>query len=345
MYSHVWQKLRTTFQDGTYTETAPTCISGKTIINTATEYSYQSFDNIAKISSDTSLSLEDKIQMFNETPETYLWQSSKLSIPEIMLQEETLNTSLYEWVRTHISWSDGSNTFSTPYCDDTTLTLRAQISTSAQEIISSLEEKGCVRIYENQIYVMNAETELDATEILCLNNKGIGFLQKDTGEAIDPDDFTSVWKLSGNFDAKSIRVENLRADDITNGTLRLYDSEGSTTDGKILIFEGDAPSEIDANNDHNATVAITLDGIEVKLDNGGLFKVSREKGLEVLDAGSALAYGSLTDGSGLKINNAEVTKLSISQQQTFPQGKIEIIPMTVNSGGLTHTGIGFVRQV
>ena len=335
-FTHVWQKIKTTFKDGTTTETAPTCLSGKTIVNTATEYTYQTFDSLMKIPEGTTP--DEKANIFNTDSEKYEWQVQKKSIADIMdLENEAGGIGYYEWLRTHIFWSDGTSTYSTPYCDDTTRTLRTQINDRATQIINSLEGEGCVRIYENQIYVMNKASIEDSTEILCLNNQGIGFAKKEVGEDIDPNAFTSVWHLSGEFDAQKIRVYHLTADDITNGTFRLYDSAGNENDGKILIFEGDPPAEINPNDDHTALISLTLDGLVIKLTNGGTFSVTRQNGISVFNSGGEFVYGSSSDGNAFL-----ATKTIVEQQIDFGESLRGIVmEKTLNSK--THKGVGFIR--
>ena len=276
-------------------------------------------------------------------------QYCKSQMPDTNISEEEANKldwdyrkpdwsdGYYIWSRIETKWSIGDPTYSEIYCDQDALTLDSKIENRASEIISSLEDTGCVRLYDDKMYVLNSPDIDSATEILVLNQHGIGFAKKNAGEALEEDMFTSVWHLNGTFDAQSITVTHLSADDITNGVLRLYDTEDKQDDGKLLIFKGDVIASPDETTDKQAIVTATSDGLEIKFANGSLFQVSSTKGFNFINPSKEKVMYSSEDGTVIN-----VTKTKIVQQIDFGE-HLRGLVMERTNGTKLHKGIGFIK--
>ena len=261
----------------------------------------------------------------------------------------------YLWVRTVTQWADETEIqISDVYCDTDSMSLQNMINNEAMEIKNGLTD-GYVRILHNTIYLMNATTVEDSTEVIRMNNHGIAFakvpnpgdFQVDaaTGEINDNDPahpvFTSVWALDGTFDAQSIKVMNLTADTIKNGILRLYDTPDSAYDGKVLIFKGNPPAgDPNPEDDSTAVVTVSSQGINVKSADGGILNIGTEgvnNGIQIINPGGQTIFNITKEG-----HLVEMTKSKITQQLDLGDSLRGII-MEKEVNNKNHRGIGFIK--
>lgn len=312
---YIWQRIVKQFAGKIELEySEPVCVTSslKYVINVATQYCKSNMP-------DTNIP-EEEIQKLD-------WDYKK---PD-------WSDGYYIWSRVETQWSIGDPTYSEIYCDQDALTLNSKIENRAAELISSFEDEGCVRLFKDKIYVLNSPEIESATEILLLDKNGIGFAKKNAGEALQDDMFTSVWHLNGTFDAQSITVTHLSADDITNGVLRLYDTDNKDDDGKLLIFKGNVIASPDEDTDKQAIVAATSDGLEIKFTNGSLFQVSTTKGFNFINPAKEKVLYSSDDGTVIN-----VTKTKIVQQIDFGENLRGLV-MERTNGTKQHKGIGFIK--
>ena len=185
---------------------------------------------------------------------------------------------------------------------------------------------------------MNAANEDQSTEVLCLNERGICFAKKSKETPLDKAEYTSVWALDGTFDAQSINVINLSADNIKNGVLRLYDEKSNNETGKLLIFEGPAPATVDATYDERSIVEISSTGINVKLANGGQFLVDITNGFKIKNPMKDEVVSMAADGDSIAF-----TKTTILKHIDFGNDLRGLVMDRKTSDGKTHRGIGFIK--
>ena len=185
---------------------------------------------------------------------------------------------------------------------------------------------------------MNATDTLQATEILCMNENGIGFATKKAGDEIEAENFTSVWALDGTFDAQSISVVNLSADNIKNGVLRLYDENSNDTTGKLLIFEGPAPATPDDTYDHQAVVEVSSSGIHVKIANGAVFTVDISQGLKIKNPVGGDVVSMSADGTTINM-----TKTKVIDYVDYGENLRGMVMDRTTADGKKHIGLGFIK--
>lgn len=160
--------------------------------------------------------------------------------------------------------------------------------------VISLNEDG----QPNETYWMDAPTTAAATNVLRINQNGIGFSKN----GIDGP-YTNAWTIDGNLVASFITSGTMLADRIRGGTLEIG---GSGTAANGVIYVKNASGTIIAQIDKNG---ITINQGSINLGNGA-FKVTQNGvmtlngtsnsssiGCEVLSAGHAEIQGTLNVGS------------------------------------------------
>lgn len=254
------------------------------------------------------------------------------------LEKPLWSADYYIWSRIKTTWSSGAPDYTTPVCEQDIHTLNSIIEARTTEITDSLSNRGAVRIEEGHIFIMNQAEEAAATEVLCLDERGICFAKKAVGTTLDEANFTSVWHLNGTFDAQTVTVENLSADNVRNGVLRLYDTPADEHDGKILVFKGDVPATVDIDEDVNAQISLSSQGIEIKLDEGSVFSVNTEQGVKFINPNSEEVLSTTDKGTVITI-----TKTKITQYIDFGNFLRGIVMDRESLDGKRHQGIGFIK--
>ena len=252
-------------------------------------------------------------------------------------EQKPTDTDLYVWTRVINYYSDGTSKIAVAaYCDSLTKRLQDNITEKAKEITDGLQEKGVIRIFEDKIYSMNSNNPSTATQIIRISDNGIAFAKGNNlgwnpeTQNFETATWNSVWGIDGTFDAQSLTVINLNASEIQDGILEL--GRSAETNGKLNIY---------TTNGATPTIIADGSGITVNLENGGVAKITKDKGLVVTkgsNSDSDMVYGSNTNGDGFKTSILEVEK------EINHGAYIKEITMTVNDNGVTHRGIGFIAM-
>ena len=257
-------------------------------------------------------------------------------------KDKPTDASLYIWTRTRTDWDTGLITYSEPVCDTLTKQLQEGLVANGNRI-TQLSTLGFVRIFDNYIYLVNAEKMSDVRSGIAMGAGGIQFFKypgekpgdtdyvatawnEETNE-FDNVEYNSVWKLDGIMDLKALRVQNINASEIEDGTLTL---------GKTVNTEGHL--EVYKTNGTEPIVKIDGNGIEVKLVNGGWAKILDTNGITLVDANNNLVFGSDTN-----LDRFNMTKATITSELNF-DSKIIAQPVTLtDTNDVTHHGLAFVR--
>ena len=193
--------------------------------------------------------------------------------------------------------------------------MRNELEEATSKIWSALKE-GYVIYDEDKILVLDKIPKEQATNVIMINNGGIGFSNTGINGT-----FSSAWTIDGTFDAGQINVINLTADMIKGGTLKL---------GSILNESGKIELYDEANN---LIANVDKEGITVYCTDGTYVKLNPVDGFAGYNKSHQKIYWA--DGNEFHMNDAVIeNNLEIS-------GLIKIIPIT-NS---TNSGIGFVSMV
>ena len=307
---YIWQRTCTVYMDGTIVYGDPACVSTASIFITSVQMQYATSNSANEVPSDSSWSSKKPI-----------WEDG-----------------VYTWSRIETIWSDGQSTYSTPLCDLDAQSLQSSIDMKAQEIVNNIENTGSVRLHKNNIYIMNATEVNQATEVLSLNERGICFAKKDKSTPLEDAEFTSVWALDGTFDAQSIDVVNLSADNIRNGILRLYDEESNDQTGKLLIFEGPAPATATSDYDDDATIELSSKGLKVEFINGSTFSIDVTNGLEIKNASDTVIFSTAAD-----TNSTIITKTTILDYVDYGTNLRGAVMQRTTADGVQHKGLGFIK--
>lgn len=198
-------------------------------------------------------------------------------------------------------------------------TSEVRLQTSLEDATNSI--KGTMAnsyvIYDgNRILIVDTLPKEDATNVIMINNGGIGFSKTGINGT-----FSSAWTIDGKLDMQNIEVINLVADMIKGGTLKLG---GSTNSRGIMELYG-------ADN----SLAVTLDNesMTIMLTTGESVKLNPTVGLAGYDA------------NGLKIYWADGREFhqrkSVVEEEITIGGRLRIVPISTG----TNTGIGFVTLV
>lgn len=256
------------------------------------------------------------------------------------------------WVRTEISWSDGSTPdYEDMYLDQDALSLQTKINQASDTIVNDLEN-GYVRIYKNQILILSSEythEEMASGKVesmIVIGSQGIATYKKkiENGQIKNPitwdetaqqwkGDFSSTWQTEGIINAQDIQVRNLKAEDIQSGILTLkYDNNTEAKQGQLIVTDSAGATIVEANGDG---VIVHLTG---STNKGGSIKITKTKGLEAIAPGGAVSYGSSADNSAF---NAK--KINVEEQIDFASGLRGLVVKEKTIGGLKHKGIGFIK--
>ena len=144
----------------------------------------------------------------------------------------------------------------------------------------------------NEILIMDSNDKLTATNVIRLNQNGIGFSQSGYNGP-----FRSAWLIDNTFDASEINVINLNASSITGGTI----------DASVINVEN-----LDASN---LTVG-TLDASVIEIDNIDASKITTgtidASHLDISDINAGwITTGIIQDATGTNYWNLDTGEISI----------------------------------
>ena len=174
-------------------------------------------------------------------------------------------------------------------------------------------------IYDgDKILVVDSLPKETATNVLMINNGGIGFSNTGINGT-----FSSAWTIDNTLNMENINVINLTADLVKGGTLKL----GSNLNqyGQLEIYD-----------ETNSLIAeMNKDGLKMYGNDGSYILINNQDGFVGYDKNGNRIYWVEADSFHMK-------KSEIEEEITLC-GKMRYIPVTISSGGsITNDGIGLV---
>lgn len=164
----------------------------------------------------------------------------------------------------------------------------------------------------NEAYWMDAPTTEAATNVLRINQNGIGFSHNGIGGP-----YTNAWTIDGNLVASFITAGTMLADRIRGGTLEIGGT-GTAANGVITVknASGTVIAQIDKNGITIKQGSIDLGNGAFKVTQNGVLTLkgtnnSSSIGCEVLSAGHAEIQGDLNVGSEAQFTG-DVTMIDMS---------------------------------
>lgn len=177
--------------------------------------------------------------------------------------------------RTTVVYQNGTADHSTPFLTEDYQTVDDLRYIDASGILADMRGKNNIFYNADGFYCYDVNNEEDSKHRIILNHEGILFGVKEGSVWKD----TSVWGINGVFNAKTIEVNDLNAESITDGILTL----GNTSkDGELRIQDDAGANRIELNSQR----AIYY------LNNGGYVLIGKDIGIQVLDADNQIQFGS-----------------------------------------------------
>ncbi len=174
-------------------------------------------------------------------------------------------------------------------------------------------------IYDgDKILVVDSLPKETATNVIMINNGGIGFSQTGINGT-----FNSAWTIDGTMDMQQINVINLTADLIKGGTLKLGSRENES--GILEIYD-------EANN---LIGLMDKNGLKMYGQDGSYVLMNDEVGFAGYDRSDNKIYWASEDEFHMK--------KSVVEEEITLCNKLRFIPITITSGSTTvNDGIGLV---
>lgn len=196
-------------------------------------------------------------------------------------------------------------------------TLQNQLATATDQIWATLGNSYV--IYEgDKILVVDSLPKETATNVIMINNGGIGFSQTGINGT-----FNSAWTIDGTLDMQAINVINLTADLIKGGTLKLGSSLNQN--GNLEVYD-------EANN---LVATLNNAGFKVYLPDGSYVLMNPEVGFAGYDRNGNKIFWA--DYEQFYMKNGTIT------EEITLCNKLRFIPITINNGGtVVNDGIGLV---
>ena len=177
-------------------------------------------------------------------------------------------------------------------------------------------------IYDgDKILVVDTLPKEDATNVIMINNGGIGFSQTGINGT-----FNSAWSIDGTMDMQRINVINLVADMIKGGTLKLG---SNLNEAGILELYDEA----------NRLICLAdKDGLTIYCEDNTYVKLNPDVGFAGYDAQDNKIYWA--DGDEFHM------KKSVVEEEITIANKLRMIPITITeNGNVVNNGIGFVAMI
>ena len=175
-------------------------------------------------------------------------------------------------------------------------------------------------IYEgDKILVVDTLPKEDATNVIMINNGGIGFSNTGINGT-----FSSAWTIDNELDMSQINVLNLTASMINGGTLRL--GNALNQNGILEVYD-----------DANSLIAeLNKDGLKMYSQDGGYLLINTTVGFSGYDRNGSRIYWA--DGDSFHMKNAVV------EEKITLVNKMNIIPITIydSNDDPVNDGIAFV---
>lgn len=175
-------------------------------------------------------------------------------------------------------------------------------------------------IYEgDKILVVDTLPKEEATNVIMINNGGIGFSQTGINGT-----FNSAWTIDGTLNMQHINVINLVADMIKGGTLKLGSKDNQS--GRLELYD-------EANN---LIGEMSKDGLKMYGLDGSYVLMNNEVGFAGYDRNDNKIYWVSKDEFHMKKSVVEEEITLCNQLRFIP------IQITDDSGNVVNEGIGLV---
>ena len=199
------------------------------------------------------------------------------------------------------------------------ITLENELQEAQEKIWNALGSSYC--IYEgDKILIVDTLPKEDATNVIMINNGGIGFSQTGINGT-----FQSAWTIDNILNMEQINVINLTADLIKGGTLKL--GSNLNQNGQIEVYD-------EANN---LIAQLTKDGIKMYGQDGSYIVMNNSVGFAGYDVNNNKIYW---------VDRDEFhQKKSVVEEEITLCNKMRFIPVTVTNGNVTNDGIALVNAL
>ncbi len=170
----------------------------------------------------------------------------------------------------------------------------------------------------DKILVVDTLPKENATNVIMINNGGIGFSQTGINGT-----FKSAWTIDGTLDMQNINVINLVADMIRGGTLKLGSNLNEA--GTMELYD-----------ESNRLICLAdKTGFTIYCEDNTYIKINPTVGFAGYDANNNKIYWA--DGDEFHM------KKSVVEEEITIASKIRAIPITITeNGSVVNDGIGFV---
>lgn len=199
------------------------------------------------------------------------------------------------------------------------ITLSSELQEAQDNIWNALGSSYC--IYEgDKILIVDTLPKEDATNVIMINNGGIGFSQTGINGT-----FQSAWTIDNVLNMEQINVINLTANLIKGGTLKL---------GSNL------------NQNGNLEVYDTANNLIAELNNNGLKMYGADGSYILMNNSVGFAGYDRLGNQTYWVNGDEFhQKKSVVEQEITLCNKVRFIPITLYDGNnnITNDGIGLVN--
>ena len=176
-------------------------------------------------------------------------------------------------------------------------------------------------IYDGtQILVVDALPKDTATNVIRINNGGIGFSQTGINGT-----FTSAWTIDGTLNMQAINVINLVADMIKGGTLKL--GSHANVSGVMELYD----------DSNNLVGLMNSDGLKMFGLDGSYVVMNDQVGFAGYDRNGNKIYWVDQDEFHMK--------KSVVEEEITLCNKVRFIPIQITSGGtVVNDGVGIVSS-
>lgn len=197
------------------------------------------------------------------------------------------------------------------------ITLGDELAEAQEKIWNALGSSYC--IYEgDKILIVDTLPKEDATNVIMINNGGIGFSQTGINGT-----FQSAWTIDNVLNMEQINVINLTADLIKGGTLKL--GSNLNQNGQIEVYD-------EANN---LIAQLTKDGLKMYGQDGSYIVMNNDVGFAGYDINNNKIYWVDRDEFHMK--------KSVIEEEITLCNKLRFIPITITNGNVTNDGIALVN--
>jgi len=197
------------------------------------------------------------------------------------------------------------------------ITLSEELQQAQEKIWNALGSSYC--IYEgDKILIVDTLPKEDATNVIMINNGGIGFSQTGINGT-----FQSAWTIDNVLNMEQINVINLTADLIKGGTLKL--GNNLNQNGQIEVYD-------EANN---LIAELNKNGLKMYGQDGSYILMNNDIGFAGYDINNNKIYW---------VDRDEFhQKKSVVEEEITLCNKLRFIPITITNGSVTNDGIALVN--